>query len=796
MSPRRRSPGQGQGQSRRARRSGRGPAVWRALLGAMFVGAVLLAAWLIWLDARITGQFEGRRWDQPAQVFAEPVELYAGLPLGIRDFLELLAAQGYREADGSAPRAGFFWRQGSSVRLMTRPFQFADGLQSARVAQVDFSAAGVARIRDAEGRDLPLLRLDPLRIGSIFPAHGEDRIVLAPDEIPALLKAALIAVEDRRFATHRGIDPEGIGRALLVNLRAGELRQGGSTLTQQLVRSYFLHTRRTWDRKLTEAAMALLLEWRYEKEDILTAYINEVFMGQDGPRAVHGFGLASAFYFGKPLPELDATEVATLVAIVRGPSFYNPWRQPQRVRERRDLVLQILGEQGVIEASAARTAASRELGLRGAATAGPGYQPAFLALVRRQLRRDYRDADLASTGLTVLTTLDPLAQRTAQAAVSGGIGRLRERGGATAGIEGAAVVTRPATGEVLAVVGGAHGSFDGFNRALDARRPIGSLVKPAVFLAALESGRYSLASTLEDWPVDVPLADGTVWQPKNFDNQPRGPVSMLRALAESLNLATVDLGLELGVETVAREVGRLAGGRSPPAYPSLLLGSVEYPPLDVAEIYGVLAAGGFRAPLRSVKAVLDARGEPLSRYPLQIEAVADPAAVIQLQYAMRAVFERGTGRGALARLGGRRFAGKTGTSGDFRDSWFAGFGGDTLAVVWVGRDDNAPTGLTGASGALPIWVEIMAGIGAGDFLPGMADGLVEVEIEYGSGLLARRACADTVHVPVPTDALLYDKRDCPPEDAWQARDGLRLGQEIEQGIEQGVRWLRRVLRGD
>ena len=758
----------------------------RVLLIGGAVVLVVLLAWMIWLDARITQQFEGRRWDQPAQVFAEPVELYAGLPLGIHSFIELLGAQGYREADGSTPRPGFWWREGASVRLMTRAFRFADGQQPAIVAQVDFTSAGVGRVRDAQGRDAPLLRLDPMRIGSIFPAHGEDRIVLAPDEVPQLLEQALIAVEDRRFARHHGLDPEGIGRALLVNLRAGEVRQGGSTLTQQLVKSYFLDSRRTYGRKFTEAAMALLLEWHYDKEEILTAYINEVYMGQDGPRAIHGFGLASAFYFGKPLLELDVAETATLVAIVRGPSYYNPWRHPQRVTERRDLVLQILAEQGVVTTPAAEAAAQRKLNLRASATAGPGFQPAFLGLVRRQLRRDYRDQDLDSAGLIVLTTFDPLVQRTAQAAVSEGVARLRQRGESAADLQAAAVVSRPATGEVLAIVGGAHGSFDGFNRALDARRPIGSLVKPAVYLAALETGRYSLASTLEDWPVDVPLHDGTIWQPTNFDNEPRGPVPLMRALAESLNLATVNLGLEIGLETVAEQLGRLSGGRAPPAFPSLLLGSVEYPPLEVAEFYGALAAGGFRAPLRSVQAVLDASGEPLSRYPLEIEAVADSAAVVQLQRAMHMVFERGTARGAAARLGGRRYAGKTGTSGDFRDSWFAGFGGDTLAVVWVGRDDNQSTGLTGASGALPIWADIMAGVGASEFMAGSADGLVEVELEYDTGLLASGSCADTVFVPVPQDATLYGKRGCGPE-----------GREPDENrIEQGIRWLRRVIGGD
>ena len=765
-------------------RNGRRRRIIRIVAAAGAVALLALVAWMAWLDARITAQFEGRRWDLPAQVFAEPVELYAGLRIGINDFVELLGAQGYRQADGGTPRPGFWWRQGASIRLMTRPFRFADGAQPAIVAQVDFTAGGVGRIRDAQGRELPLLRMDPMRIGSIFPAHGEDRIVLAPDEVPELLEQALIAVEDRRFARHRGLDPEGIGRAFLVNLRAGEVRQGGSTLTQQLVKSYFLDSRRTLGRKLTEAAMAVLLELRYEKEEILTAYINEVFMGQDGPRAVHGFGLASAFYFGKPLAELDPTEMATLVAIVRGPSWYNPWRHPQRVRERRDLVLQILAEQGVLEPAEAESAAARELGLRGAAVSGPGYLPAFLGLVRRQLRRDYRDEDLDSAGLTVLTTLDPLAQRKAQEAVTGGVERLRKRGGALEQVEGAAVVTRPATGEVLAIVGGAHGTFDGFNRALDARRPIGSLVKPAVYLAALETERFTLASELDDWPISVTLHDGSAWQPTNFDETFNGRVSVMRALAESLNLATVQLGLEIGIEAVTAKLARLSGGARPPPFPSLLLGSVEYPPVEVAQIYGAIAAGGFRAPLRSVRAVLDPEGAPLSRYPLEIEPVADPTAAAQLQRGLQLVYERGTASGARARLGGRRFAGKTGTSGDFRDSWFAGFGGDTLAVAWVGRDDNAPTGLTGASGALPIWSDIMAGLGAGEFIPGSVEGLVELELEYTSGLRARGECADTVFVPVPADTQLAVKPGCAP--AGAAGDD-------DNPIERGLRWLRRTL---
>jgi penicillin-binding protein 1B len=758
------------------------PWLKRLLWRVAVAGVLVFVAWAAWLDWRITRQFEGSRWDLPAQVFAEPVEIYAGYPLSVEGFVELLSDHGYRPADGRNVEPGTWWRQGSSVRLVTRPFRFPDGIEPARAAQVDFSGRAVARIRDPAGPEMTLLRLDPMHIGSIFPFHGQDRIVLPPDEVPALLEEALIAVEDRRFRTHIGVDPEAIGRALVANIRAGGIRQGGSTLTQQLVKSYFLDSRQTLGRKATEAVMAVLLELHYEKDDILNTYVNEVYLGQDGPRAVHGFGLGSLWYFGKPLGELDATELATLVAIVRGPSYYNPWRQPERVRDRRDLVLRILGEQGVMSADAARAAAERPLTLRRSARSGPGYHPAFLELVRRQLKRDYRQSDLETAGLTVLTTLDPRAQAAAQAAVENQLAVIEERGAPATDLQAAIVVTRPATGEIQALVGGRDAGFAGFNRALDARRPIGSLVKPAVYLAALETGRYTLATSVDDLPVQVPLDDGTVWMPSNFDNTPHGPVSAVRALAESYNLAAVRVGMDVGPARVMDRLGELAGIQTPPGYPASLLGSVELTPMEVAAFYGSLASGGFRAPLRAVRAVLDNSGEPLSRYPLEVAQVADPAAVTQLNRALVAVMERGTGRSARAVLGQRRLAGKSGTSGDYRDSWFAGFGGDNLAVAWVGRDDNAAVGLTGSSGALKLWAEVMASLGTRDLRAGDVAGLVEVDVEYATGLLASDACADTVRVPVPEDARLAVKPGCGPE-----ADNL---------AERGLKWLKDILGGD
>lgn len=764
---------------RRPRRARR--ALRRLVLRAGILFALAFVAWVLWLDWRISSRFEGRRWDLPAQVYAEPVELYEGRRLDSAGFVAMLRDHGYRPADGRDVSPGTWWRQGDSVRLVTRPFRFQDGLQSALAAQVDFTGGRVSRLRDTGGAPLALLRLDPMRIGSIFSSHGEDRIVLPPEEVPELLTEALIGVEDRRFLEHHGVDPGGIARAALVNLKAGELRQGGSTLTQQLVKSYFLDNRRTYGRKFTEAVMSLLLELHYDKADILNAYVNEVYMGQDGPRAVHGFGLAAAYYFGKRLPELDAAEMATLVAIVRGPSWYNPWNHPERVRERRDLVLGILAERAVLAPEVAESAKGQPLALR-AGGSRVGYPPAFLDLVRRQLASEYEEDDLATAGLTVLTTLDALAQARTEETLAHSVEALEAAEGAVQGMEAAAVVTRPATGEVIALAGGREPRFDGFNRAVDARRPIGSLVKPALYLAALESGRYHLATPVEDEPLTVTLDNGQTWTPDNFDGEPHGTVPLVRALAESYNLAAVRTGLDVGIEQVAETLAVLAEIEPPPAYPSLLLGSLELSPLEVARVYGVFANGGFRTPLRAVKAVLDEAGEPLSRYPLDVIQVASTTAVAQLDRALVAVMERGTGRRAAARLGDRQFAGKSGTSGDFRDSWFAGFGGDTLAVVWVGRDDNAPVALTGSAGALPAWAAIMDSLGSADFRPPVVEELVEVEIEYASGLLARAGCAEVLRVPVPAEARLAVKPGCGPEP-----DNL---------AERGARWLKRVLGVD
>jgi penicillin-binding protein 1B len=718
------------------------------------------SAYLAWI---VLTQFETRHWDLPAKVYAAPLELYAGRSLSTTDVVGELRRLGYRQVD-TLGAAGTFRLRSGTLDIATRPFRFADAAEPSRALSVEFDGAQIRSIRDERG-PAPIVRLAPVQIGSVFPAHGEDRLVVEPGEIPPRLSSALKAIEDQRFDEHHGVDPRSIGRALLVNLRSGEIRQGGSTLTQQLVKSYFLSNEQTLTRKLREAVMAIVLELAYDKSELMTAYINEVYLGQDGSRAVHGFGLASRFYFGKSLADLELHEMALLVAELRGPSYYDPRRFPERARERRDLVLDLLAERGVISVDESRSAAARDLGVVDYQSAATNYYPAFMDLVRRQLRTEYRDSDLATRGLSVFTTLSPIVQAEAERTLTNGLAALEtDRAIEPGHLEGAVVVTSPQSAEVLAVVGGRRAGYDGFNRALDAYRPVGSLIKPAVYLAAIESGRYSLASEIDDSPIEVPLDSGRIWAPTNFTDETHGPVSLLRALSESFNLATVRLGLDVGPDRVAALLGRLGLERAPEPYPSMLLGALDLTPIEIAQIYNSLANGGFRTPLRSLSAVLDVDGEPLRRYPLEISQASSPDAVYQINQALVQVVERGTGRGARHWLPGEfRAAGKTGTSDGFRDSWFAGFTGDHLAVVWIGADDFAPTGLTGAAGALRIWASLIASLhGTRPYDPPQPAGLDAIPIEYASGLAANPRCADTVLLAVPADTVLEPKPGCAP----------------------------------
>jgi penicillin-binding protein 1B len=754
---------------------------WLSALGIVVVAATAVTFYVLYLDGIVTKQFEGRRWTLPAQVYAAPLELYVGLTLNGSDLEHELQRLQYRRVD-KLEHPGTYRLQGTRLDIALRPARFADETRPASILSVVASDKGIETLRDSDGKDVPIARLEPLLIGSIFPIHGEDRIVVTPQEVPGLLPQALTTVEDRKFYTHHGIDPVGIMRAMWVNMRAGQMEQGGSTLTQQLVKSYFLDSRRTLGRKVREAIMAMSLDAHFSKADLMNSYINEIFLGQDGDRAIHGFGLASRFYFGKPLSELDLSEVALLVAIVRGPTYYDPRRHPDRVRARRDMVLKLMSDRGIVKADEALAAEKKPLGVTSRASGS--YYPAYLDFVRRTLRRDYHDQDLTEAGLRIYTSLEPRAQDEAERALERELARLdHQKKYPDAKLEGAVVVTSPQSGEVIAIVGSRNVGYDGFDRALDARRAMGSLVKPFVYLTALETGRYNAATVVQDQPVAIKLVNGTVWRPENFEKKSNGPVPIVRALAESLNQATVGVGMDVGLPKISETLQRFGLERAPAQVPSMLLGAIDVTPMEVAQLYNGLGNGGFRSSLRAVRAVISADSKPLKAFPLEVTPVASPDVVYEVDRMMVQVMEKGTGRGARSILPANLVvAGKSGTSSDYHDNWFAGFSGSHLAVVWVGYDDNLPTGFTGSSGALPVWARLMAGLGTTSWDAPMPETLAETWIDFDTGLRVDKECSDKDSVPiaVPVGTELPMKPDCGPN-------------KVQSIVERAGEWIRDLM---
>lgn len=718
-----------------------------SVLGACLF-TLLLAVHVLRLDWVVRDRFADVQWALPAQIFAAPTELYAGRRIDRNQLIDRLQQLGYRQRSNAAS-TGSYALDGRDLLLASRGFQFWDADEPARRLRLSFGDGGIRSLSLADdGSPVAIARLDPLLIGSIFPKQGEDRVLVRLDDVPPLLVETLLDIEDRKFWRHWGVDPAAILRAAWANLRAKRVVQGGSTITQQLIKNMFLSSEQTLLRKANEAIMALLLELHEPKEAILEAYLNEIYLGQDGPRAVHGFGLASQFYFNKPLAELDPGDIALLVGMIRGPSYYNPRRSTQRATERRDFVLGRMADAGLISAQSATEAQAQDLRIRDRAGRGSTQYPAFTDLIRRQLRDQYRDEDLTSEGLRIFTSFDPAIQADAERTLARGLTQLETARKLEAGsLQGAVVVTAVDSGEVLAVVGGRQAGSTGFNRALDARRPIGSLGKPMVYLAALEQPRqYNLVTPIDDAPVRIELPNGDIWEPENYDKEVHGPTPLYQALAKSYNLATVQLSEQLGPARVA-DAHVALGGTRPRALHSLALGAVERSPLDVAQLYNSLAAGGAVTPLQAIRAVQTRDGQPLQRYGIKLRQAADSTAVNLLQWALRQVMIDGTGRSAQRQIGNLALAGKTGTTDDLRDSWFAGFGSDLQATVWLGRDDNSPAGLTGASGALQIWAQLMRRLQPQPVPLFAAPGTQAEWIDQASGLRADHHCPDRLLIP-------------------------------------------------
>jgi len=709
------------------------------------VAVFVLACYIGYLDYTVRKQFAGKRWSIPAHVYASPVELYVGLPMNAKQLLELLQKMHYR-ADHKLSSQATYDEKAGHISLKTRQFKFADKEQLTQYIRIAFSHSEIRSIIDAQtGKDLSIVRLDPVQIGSFYPAHKEDRVLVKLEDVPQTLIQALLATEDRDFYQHFGISFKGIARAMWANLRAGGLVQGGSTITQQLVKNFYLTPERSLIRKINEAFMALILEFHFSKDEILEAYLNEVYLGQDGGHAIHGFGLASEFYFSRPLKGLPLHQVSALIALVRGPSYYDLRRHPERALQRRNLVLNEMFAQGSITEQQLKQAKQAVLKIEPFAHRPANRYPAFIDLVRRQLTQEYNESDLTSEGLSIFTTLDTKVQDALDKSITQQLAKLEQRKRSKE-LETAAIVTRRDSGEIVALAGGRDSQGSGFNRALNAVRPIGSLIKPIVYLTALEyPEKYTLISPISDTAIEVEAEKGTLWKPGNYGLIEHGIVPLHEALAHSYNLATVRMGMDIGVGRIAKTLRETGVTRQINLFPSMLLGALPLTPFEVTQMYQTLAGDGFAMPLRSINAVIAQEGTLLQRYPYVIRQELDPAATYLTNTVLQEVMREGTGRSAYQVLPqSLQIAGKTGTTNDLKDSWFAGYTGDYLAVIWVGRDDNKPTGVTGASGALKIWTALMQQVATQPVFLAMPDSVELLWIEPETGLLANELCLGAV----------------------------------------------------
>jgi penicillin-binding protein 1B len=717
----------------------------------VFSAGFVLFSYLGYLDYNVRKQFEGKRWSIPARVYASPVELYAGYVMSAAKFEDLLQQLHYR-LDNQLTTEGTYFKQGSQISLKTREFNYWDQKQPSTLIRLSFDNAGIAHITDlTQAQELAIVRMDPVQIGSFYPTIKEDRILIKLEEAPDALLNGLFATEDRDFYHHYGISLRGIARAMWANIRAGGLVQGGSTITQQLVKNFYLTSERTLWRKVNEVFMSLILEYRYSKDEILEAYLNEVFLGQDGGSAVHGFGLASEFYFGSSLKDLQLEQMASLVALVRGPSYYDPRRNPERALQRRNLVLDEMAAQSFITPEQAEASKAKPLNVIARTHRSANRYPGFLDLVKRQLRQEYREEDLTSEGLKIFTTLDTRVQDTLEKTVSAKLDQLEKLPKADK-LETAVVVTRRDSGEIVAMASGRENSAAGFNRAMDAVRPIGSLIKPVIYLTALEyPNKYTITTLVSDAAIQVNSGNGQIWQPKNYDHKEHGYVGLHKALSHSYNLATVRIGMDVGVARTVKTLRNMGINRPVDLFPSFLLGAAELTPMEVTQMYQTLAGDGFSTPLRGIRAVVASDGERLQSYPFTVKQAVDPAATYIVNTILQEVMHEGTGRTAYASFpSDYGLVGKTGTTNDAKDSWFAGYTGDYLSVVWIGRDDNKPVGLTGSTGALQVWTELMRQISNQPVTLNPPDNIQMAWVDPVTGLLANQNCAGARYYPYVT----------------------------------------------
>jgi penicillin-binding protein 1B len=721
-----------------------------ALVLATITGLGALA--LVVYTATELRRFERAETRRGTLVYAGGQWLGPGVNLRAVDLAGSLARLRYAEMRARPTAPGQFQRSSSAWEIVLRATPESGRREPQRV-RLETRDDRITRVL-ADGRAIAGANLDPEVLTSIDDRPGEEYRPVRLGEVPITLLSAVLAAEDHRFFEHAGLDLRGVFRAAWINLRAGRVTQGGSTITQQLVKNRLLSARRSYVRKLREAWLAALVEWRYPKERIFEAYLNEIYLGQRGPLAVRGVGAAARAYFRKEVHQITLAEAALLAGMARAPNTYSPLLNPERARERRDVILARMLELGKI-VEAEHAAARREpLRVQGTGTAGQS-APYFSDRVRQEVE-DLLGGSVGGRGARVATTLDLSLQRFAEVAVARGLERLEARNPklrrAAAGdrVQAALVVLDPATGGIRALVGGRDYLVSQFNRAVLARRQPGSAFKPFVFAAALaERGgqpAFTAASVVDDEPIAM-TSGNKPWSPRNYDDRYEGRVTVRRALEQSLNAATIRIALEIGLPEVIQTAQRLGLTGDLAPVPSVALGAFEVTPLELARAYLPFVNGGTRpGPSSTVRSVSDSGGAeiPVTRTPPT--TVMTPAEAYLMTSLLAGVVTSGTAASARAQGLTGDLAGKTGTTNDARDAWFVGYSPALLALVWVGFDDNTPLGLSGAQAALPIWVDFMKQVATAYGTTRAFEvpaGISVAQIDPTNGKLATRYCPTT-----------------------------------------------------
>ncbi len=723
------------------------------VFGITFLIAVLTVTALgLYVYKQSVGRFQLRRLSLPTRIYADFTPLRPGNAMPKDDLLEKLDRLGYRKAD-SLTHAGDFSLSDEGIDIHTRAFQHPSGQyesQPIRVVLNNSSIESVVSLR--ESRPLETAALEPELLTSILSDELENRRPVRLDQVPQHLQDAVVVTEDVRFWHHPGVDPVGVMRALFRNVRANEVAEGGSTLTQQLVKNYYLTSEKTYKRKVMEAFMALILDARYSKEEILEAYLNDIYLGRNRSISILGVGEASRFFFGKPVTDINVAEAALLAGMVRSPNNYSPFTHPERAIQRRNTVLELMRKNKKIDQKtyeAARAASLPRKPFR--EKTGLASIPYYVDRVLQEMERDYGIDDVKGKGLQIYTAIDLAAQNTASNTIDSGLRALEKSSAqlrrSDSPLEGVLIHVDVPTGEIRALVGGRNYERSQFNRALASKRLVGSLFKPFVYLTAFEPSlsnqNITPATLVNDTRFVLKRRFSADWSPRNYDERYLGTVTVRKALEESLNAASVRVGLASGVDPILKTARTLGITEVLDDNPAILLGATGIPPIQMADAYATMARLGSRVPLRTVRFVTNDRGTVIAAageiQPVQVFPARD---VFILNHVMRGVLDRGTARRARS-LGFQKIAaGKTGTTNDKRDAWFIGFTPQTLALTWVGFDDNKPTGLSGGESAVPIWTRYMIAATAGqpdsDF--GVPGGISFTSVDEMSGGLAVPEC--------------------------------------------------------